>query len=346
MMDSADPTRTTIAKQGALLGSREQAIQFQLARVSVLGESQAQLQAAVQGPSRCTVPLPEGADAAPESSPLPKLAPECAAGPGRCSVIPCFRSATSLEPDQFSGEPGILGVFKLQCEVVFSRSPQLFLSDSAKVSYLIGKLRGRALTWAHAYLLNHPLQSCSYDEFMGQLKKTFVHPVSEASIARKLLNLRQGRRSIADYLIDFRTAAAAAGWPDCALQAVYLQSLNETMKDQLAYRDEPATFEELASLTLRIDNRLRERERGRGSVRRPLPPFAPVAVVPVASGSFTNALSPPREESAPEPMQRGRSRLSPEERERRICAHACFYCGESDHLVATCPKKLKGVSRQ
>lgn len=181
---------------------------------------------------------------------------------------------------------------------------------------------------------------------MGQLKTTFVHAVSEASIARKLLNLRQGRRSVADYLIDFRTAAATAGWSDRALQAVYLQSLNETMKDQLAYRDEPATFEELASLTLRIDNRLRERERERSSVRRPSQRFAPVAVAPVASRSFANALPPLREESAPEPMQIGRSCLSLEERERRVCTHACFYCGESNHLVATCPKKLKGVVRQ
>lgn len=57
IMDSADPTRITIAEQGALLASREQSIQCPLARVSVLGESQAQLQAAVQGPSRCTVPI-------------------------------------------------------------------------------------------------------------------------------------------------------------------------------------------------------------------------------------------------------------------------------------------------
>lgn len=131
-MDSADLTRITIAEQA----SREQSIQFQLARVSVLGESQAQLQAAVQGPSRCTVPLPEGADTALESSPLPKLVPERAATPGRYSVLPCFWSATFPEPEQFSGEPGSLGVFKLQCELVFNRSPQLFLSDSAKVSYL------------------------------------------------------------------------------------------------------------------------------------------------------------------------------------------------------------------
>lgn len=79
----------------------------------------------------------------------------------------------------------------------------------------------------------------------------------------RLLSLRQGRRSIADYLIDFCTDAAEAGWADQALQGIFLQSLNDNMKDQLASRDEPTSFEALASLAVRIDNRLRERERAR-----------------------------------------------------------------------------------
>lgn len=78
--------------------------------------------------------------------------------------------------------------------------------------------------------------------------------------AQRLLNLRQGRRTIADYVIEFRTAAAEAGWPGQALQGVYLCSLNEAMKDQMASPDKPATFEALASLSLCIDNCLRERE--------------------------------------------------------------------------------------
>lgn len=123
------------------------------------------------------------------------------------------------------------------------------------------------------------MPSCSYDAFLGEFKRTFAHPISVGSAVRRLLNLRQGRRSIADYLIDFRTAAAAVGWPDKALQGVYSQSLNEDMKDQLASRDEPVTFEELATLTLRLDNRLRERERERNSsTRRPVRRASPVYI--------------------------------------------------------------------
>lgn len=95
---------------------------------------------------------------------------------------------------------------------------------------------------------------------MGQLNKTFACPTAEDSSSRILLSLHQGRCSVANYLIDFRTAAAEKGWSDCTLQGVYLPLLNDTTKDPLASRVEPATFEELASLTLRIDNRLWERE--------------------------------------------------------------------------------------
>lgn len=220
------------------------------------------------------------------------------------------------------------------------RSPRSFVSDTVRVSYIIGKLRDRALNWAEAYLSVHPLPSCSYDAFLGEFKKTFAHPISVGSAVRRLLNLRQGCRSIADYLIDFRTAAAAVSWPDKALQGVYLQSLNEDMKDQLASRDEPVTFKELASLTLRIDNRLRERERN-SSTRQPVRCASLVFISPTPiQPSATVAVE--RTESEPEPMQIGRSRLSPQERERRRRSCSCFYCGSAEHFISTCPEKGKG----
>ena len=38
-------------------------------------------------------------------------------------------------------------------------------------------------------------------------------------------------------------------------------------------------------------------------------------------------------------MQLGRARLSPEERRRRQLEGRCYYCGETGHLVASCPTK-------
>lgn len=45
-----------------------------------------------------------------------------------------------------------------------------------------------------------------------------------------------------------------------------------------------------------------------------------------------------------EPMQMGRSHLTPKEREKRRKFHLCFYCGENNHNIGQCP--LKGQTQQ
>lgn len=114
------------------------------------------------------------------------------------------------------------------------------------------------------------------------------------------------------------------------------------MKDQLVTLDEPASFEELASLTLRIDNRLRERERERSRKsqyslpRTPGRSLAPMLMVsqPLDAGAPTSVV-----DSKPEPIQGYHSLLSPEERERRLRSCAYFYCCSQEHLVASCLRK-------
>lgn len=154
-----------------------------------------------------------------------------------------------------------------------------------------------------------------------------MHPSTEGSVAKRLLGLRQGKRTVAEYIIDFRTVAAEAGWPDPALRGIFLQLLNDQMKDQLASRDEPASFEELVSLALRLDNRQREREnekhpRIQKSPFRVPPPLTSPAPPPFFTPTISRPPLPP-----PEPMEIGRSRLTPEERERRFRAGECLYCG-------------------
>lgn len=347
-MDSADQIRTAVSKQGAILGTHEDALQFLLAKVNSLTDEQEKMQSAVQNLQSATAPVPEPipSTSAPVSAPPPPPQPIAESEPLQ---TPMFRDAASPEPEPFAGGRGGCSGFLLQCELAFGRSPRSFVSDTVRISYLVGKLRDRALTWAEAYLARHPLPTCHYDDFLREFKKTFAHPTSECSSARKLLHLRQGRRSIADFLIDFRIAAAEAGWSDRALHGVYLHSLNDEMKDHLASRDEPATFEELVSLTLRIDSRLREREwerdySSRRSLRRSSPVVSPPPPLPVQPS--TPIAGTGGGEPEPEPMQIGRYQLTVEERERRRRSRSCFYCGSGEHLISSCPKKGNETARR
>lgn len=204
---------------------------------------------------------------------------------------------------------------------------------------MLVRYNGRRLIWL--------LPGCRYDVFLGEFKKTFAHPESESGTVQRLLSLRQGHRSVADFLIDFHTAAAATGWPGHVVHGIFLQALNEDMRDQLASRDEPTTFEGLASLALRIGNRLRGREPAKTS----RPPRAAARSFPVACAPAPTVNPVPEPpavataaEAPPEPMQIGWSQLSLKERQRRVRSWACFFCASQGHFVAHCPKLAKGAA--
>ncbi|KAF7645472.1 hypothetical protein LDENG_00203970 [Lucifuga dentata] len=162
----------------------------------------------------------------------------------------------------------------------------------------MGLLRGRALAWAEA-VNNQSVVTLSYDNFVSMMKGVFDHPDHCGDTAKRLLNLHQGSRSVADFSIEFRTLAADAKWDDEALCSVFLNGLSEQLKDELASHEEPATFDSLVSLAIRLDCCLRERRRERAGCSLPLLtscsshpppargahalPVAPVSSLPVSS---------------------------------------------------------------
>lgn len=111
---------------------------------------------------------------------------------------------------------------------------------------------------------------------------------------------------------------------------LFAQGLSEVMKDELSFRELPGQLDDLVDLSLRVDNRRRERDRERGSARGTF--FRPTQGTEPARG-FREG--PPYDE----PMQLGAARLSQTERQRRQREGRCLYCGRGGHLVATCPEK-------
>lgn len=75
----------------------------------------------------------------------------------------------------------------------------------------------------------------------------------------RLLCLCQGSASAANHSIVFCILAAECGWEESALRGVYLNSLADGLKDELAVLGEAQTLEDLIALTIRLDARMRDR---------------------------------------------------------------------------------------
>ena len=168
---------------------------------------------------------------------------------------------------------------------------------------------------------------CRLDLLAPHMRKVFDHPVEGGDAAKRLISLHQGSRSIADFSLEFRTS-------DKSLRGLILSGLSESIKDELATREEADTLDEIISLSIRLDNRLRERRREEtGS-------FVPPALAAFCSPHLPRAaLSAPmtRAVTEEEPMQLGRTRLTQAERLHRIRNRLCLYCALPGHLISTCP---------
>uniref|UniRef100_A0A8C6M1B8 CCHC-type domain-containing protein n=1 Tax=Nothobranchius furzeri TaxID=105023 RepID=A0A8C6M1B8_NOTFU len=245
-----------------------------------------------------------------------------------------FRVADSPPPETFSGESENCLGFLLQCDLAFERSPSSFVTAASKISYIFGLLRGKALRWAETRSRQPGFLQGPLADFLTEFKLTFGRSETQADVAKRLWLLQQGRQTVADFSLDFRTIAAASTWNEDSLKGAFVQALNDRIKDQLALCPEPRTLEDLITLAITIDKRQQEL-RGTKRPSLTLSASAPRSSVQVRSSTQYE-----------EPMQVDRARLTPEEREHRMRGGLCIYCGQGGHFVSKCPQHLKERAHQ
>lgn len=98
----------------------------------------------------------------------------------------------------------------------------------------------------------------SLNTFLNKFKHVFHLPVHQEEASCQLLYLRQGKTSVAEHAIQFWVFAAKTDWDEATLWRTFHNSLSETIKDQLAIRDEPKSLDELIVLAIKIDNRIQD----------------------------------------------------------------------------------------
>lgn len=324
-----------VSSQGALLGQHEQLlrvlIESQQSTTNQIAQINVMMKEFTTGLARVFVPA-QSTTAAPPPMPPSSV-----------------REAHVPDPDHYSGDMGKCGGFLLQCSLVFSQKPITYATDSSKIAFIMGLLKGKALDWATATWQNNLSIRNNFDTFESELKKVFDHPVQGKEAAKRLLSIHQGTRSVAEFSVEFRTLAAEAGWDNVALQSVFVNGLSEQLKDELALKDDEDNLDSLISTAIKIDNRLRERRRERANrpspVQRNAPPRNTASFpvpAPAPSSPGHTSFSAPEDE----PMQLGRAKLTPTERLRRIKAGECIYCGQFGHFLASCPSRPKGGAHQ
>ncbi|KAI2667107.1 Transposon Tf2-6 polyprotein [Labeo rohita] len=293
---TAGQIASEVSAQASMLSRHQQ----QLDHLTALTE---QLVRAVQGLQIATPPA---------VSPPPAASPSPAAPPVTASPRLAF-------PEKFDGSPGKCKGFLLQCTLFVNQQPHLYPTDEGRIAFVCSLLTGKALEWATAvWDLGQPTFP-SFAAFLKSFKEVFQPSPESSEAGEQIMALKQGRRTAAEYALDFRTLAAQSGWNDGPLKLHYRKGLQPDLQVGLACRDEGLSLSQYIDLSIRIDNVMRARKPSRAVTM--IPPTSPI---PVAS---------------PEPMQLGVTKLSAEERERRLKNNLCLYCGQAGHIRATCPTR-------
>lgn len=234
-------------------------------------------------------------------------------------------------PLRYAGESGKCRGFLSQCLIFFKAQPSRFASHDSRVAFILSLLTGTALAWADPLIrANAPIMN-NADRLMEEMAVVFDHDISGQEAAMKLTRLRQGRESVATFSITFRALAGETGWSEGPLISMFLNALADPIKDALAVLEPPVSFDALVSTAIRIDNRIREREREKGEKKdRSRRYFHSLEDTPPAP-SLTH--SPARSEEA---MQVDSSTL-------RNCpigsrTEWCRYCRRKGHTKDQCPK--------
>ncbi|XP_053551442.1 uncharacterized protein LOC128642688 [Bombina bombina] len=234
-------------------------------------------------------------------------------------------------PEKFHGDRSQYREFKNACLLMFALKPHTYPTDRVRVLTTISYLRGEPRTWANTFFENNEEILNSLENFFTAMGQLYEDPYKQLTAETAMRGLRQKKRVVEDYITEFKKWAKDSQWNNLSLRNQFRLGLSDPIKDELSRIDLPSTLEDLMTLSITIDRRLRERQQERSSHD-----FSYKKQVTTShTTSSTKILA--------EPMDIGfvKGPLSPQEKLRRRNLNLCLYCASDDHTVKDCPSLLR-----
>ncbi|KAL0183731.1 hypothetical protein M9458_019427, partial [Cirrhinus mrigala] len=171
---------------------------------------------------------------------------------------PMPRTVSFALPDKFDGTAEQCKGFIRQIKLYFDHQRDQFETEEKKCAFLMTLLTGKAIDWASAVWDSDPQLKYSIDYFIEQLREVFEYPAGGKDISTQIIGIKQGNRTAAEFAVEFRMLAAQSGWNDVSLKAMFYHSLNPDLQTELACRREDSSFSEFVTLTIKINNLMRQ----------------------------------------------------------------------------------------
>lgn len=250
-------------------------------------------------------------------------------------------------PETFHGTRSKLPSFISALRIYISMNSIQFTTEKSKVLFAISFLKDAAFSWVEPFVRNAMDPTVAeeesffnnFEEFLAELQLTFGDIDRKAKAERDIQFVRQ-KTSVSLYATEFQQIASHLDWNEPALVFQFYKGLKESVKDEVSRLGRPNTLTEIIETSVRLDNRLYERNLERK------PQSTTHANVRNHSSRHQKASHHNSNYHGPKPMdidaistpttQRHRGPLSAQERLHRTRNNLCMFCGKPGHRVADC----------
>lgn len=242
------------------------------------------------------------------------------------------------KPPTFNGKSKKgFATFISQCKYYIEGTTAQFSNDAAKISFVISLLRENAYNALEPYIDQTPKPTFlqEWALFLSKLQTLLGDPDREFTFTQQLSILRQ-TDSVAAYSSEFFRLSSHLAWGDAPLQHHFRTGLKDSISSVLVTHDDK--FESVQSLSdycIRVENRIEQQLQAK-KLRFVQPQQSRTTRI-TSTTQTENSSVVPMEIDATTTTRKGP--ITQAERERRIQNHLCMYCGDSGHVVKTCPKR-------